>query len=59
MNGRDFVVELERNGFVVRRRSSTFVWVARGDQTLMIDVESTVPDAYLARVLAPRSSWRP
>jgi hypothetical protein len=55
MNGRDFVVELERHGFVVRRRSRTFVWIARGDQTLMLDVEATVPDTYLARILAPRS----
>ena len=54
MNGRDFVAELERHGFTVRRRSSTFVWVARGDQTLMLDVEATVPDTYLARILAPR-----
>ena len=54
MNGRDFVAELERHGFIVRRRSSTFVWVARGDQTLMLDVEATVPDTYLARILAPR-----
>lgn len=55
MTGRDFVVELERHGFVVRRRSSTFLWVGRGEQTLMLDVEATVPETYLARILATRS----
>ncbi len=53
MTGRDLVVELERHGFVIRRRSRSFVWIARGDQTLMLDEEATVPDTYLARILTP------
>ena len=51
MTGREFVVELERKGFVVRRRSRTFVWIARGEQTLMLDEEADVPDAFVLRVL--------
>jgi hypothetical protein len=52
MTGRDFVSELERKGFVVRRRSRTFVWVARGEQTLMLDEEADVPDTFVLRILA-------
>jgi hypothetical protein len=55
MVGREFVGELERHGFVVRRRSRSFVWVARGEQTLMLDEEATVPEGLLARLLAPHS----
>ena len=51
MTGRQFVAELERRGFVVRRRSRTFVWIARGEQTLMLDEEADVPDAFVLRVL--------
>jgi hypothetical protein len=52
MTGREFVSELERKGYVVRRRSRTFVWIARGEQTLMLDEESDVPDAFVGRILA-------
>jgi hypothetical protein len=55
MTGRDFVVELERHGFVIRRRSRSYVWIARGEQTLMLDEEASVPDTYLARILGPRT----
>jgi hypothetical protein len=51
MTGRQFVAELERKGFVIRRRSRTFVWIARGEQTLMLDEEADVPDAFVLRVL--------
>jgi hypothetical protein len=68
MTGRDFVAELERQGFVVRRRSRTFVWVARDEQTLMLDEEAQIPDVFVMRVLgggrsrpsrAPTSARRP
>ncbi|MDB4934987.1 MAG: hypothetical protein JWP87_1959 [Labilithrix sp.] len=55
MTGREFVVELERQGFVIRRRSRSFIWVARGDQTLMLDEDATIPDVYVMRLLGPRS----
>ncbi len=64
MTGREFVAELEKLGFVIKRRSRTFVWVAREEQTLMLDEEADVPDAFARRVLQdagrpPRGSRRP
>ncbi|MDB4944375.1 MAG: hypothetical protein JWP97_3909 [Labilithrix sp.] len=67
MTGREFVGALEKHGFTVRRRSRSFVWLLRGDQSLMVDEEANVPDAFLERLLgpsarpsrAPRSSRRP
>ena len=63
MSGREFVAELERKGFVVRSRSQSFLWVARGEQTLMLDEESEVPDAFVFRILSasmpPASGRRP
>lgn len=57
------MTELELQGFVIRRRSKTFVWIARGEQTLMLDMEADVPDAFAVRVLAsshaPVSTRRP
>ena len=57
MTGREFVGALEKHGFTVRRRSKSFVWLLRGDQSLMVDEESTVPEAFLERLLgaAPQS----
>jgi hypothetical protein len=52
MTGREFVSELEQKGYVVRRRSRTFVWIARGEQTLMLDEEADVPDTFVIRILA-------
>jgi hypothetical protein len=52
MTGREFVGELERVGFVIRRRSRTFVWIARGEQTLMLDEEADVPESFIRRILA-------
>jgi hypothetical protein len=53
MNGRDFVVELERRGYVIKRRSRTYVWISRGEQVLMLDEEATVPEHFLINVLGP------
>ena len=63
MTGREFVGALERNGFTIRRRSKSFVWLMRDEQSLMVDEESTVPEAFLDRLLgagsrAPLSSGR-
>lgn len=55
MVGRELIQELERHGFVVRRRSRTFVWISRGEQTLMLDEEATVPDGFVVRLLAIHS----
>jgi hypothetical protein len=52
MVGREFVAELLRHGFIIKRRSRSFVWVARGEQRLMVDEEAEVPDGLLARLLA-------
>jgi len=46
-------------GFVVRRRSTSFVWLGRGEQVLMVDLDSAIPDAFLDRLLAPRRSGSP
>ena len=51
MTGRDFVAALEAHGFVVRRRSTSFVWLGRADQILMVDLESRIPEAFLERLL--------
>lgn len=61
MTGREFVAALEKYGFTVRRRSKSFVWLLRGEQSLMVDEDSTVPDAFLERLLAsaPPPSRRP
>jgi len=59
MTGREFVVALETQGFVVRRRSSSFVWMGRGDQVLMVDLESTIPDGFLDTLLASKKSYSP
>jgi hypothetical protein len=52
MVGRDLVLELERRGFAVKRRSRSFVWVSRGEQTLMLEESATIPDDLVAQVLA-------
>ena len=59
MTGREFVVELERHGFAIKRRCRSFVWIARGEQTLMLDEEAIVPTAFLEAVLKPRASFPP
>lgn len=51
MTGREFVVELERLGFAIKRRCRTFVWIARGEQTLMLDEEAIIPDNFMATIL--------
>lgn len=51
MTGREFVKALEAQGFIVKRRCKSFVWVGRGEQQLMIDEGSTIPDAFLERLL--------
>lgn len=53
------MVALEMQGFVVRRRSSSFVWMGRDDQTLMVDVDSTIPDGFLETLLGSRKSLTP
>jgi hypothetical protein len=59
MVGRDFVLALERHGFVIKRRSRSFVWVSRGEQTLMLDEDASVPDGFLARLLGTSTSPPP
>ncbi|AKV03122.1 hypothetical protein AKJ09_09785 [Labilithrix luteola] len=51
MTGRELVAGLELAGFQIRRRSKTFVWLGRGEQVVMVDEESTVPDDMLDRLL--------
>lgn len=55
MTGREFVEALEMHGFGVRRRSKSFVWLARGEQTLMVEEDATIPEAFLARLLGPHA----
>ena len=56
MTGREFVKALESQGFVVRRRSTSFVWMGCGDQILMVDLESAIPDGFLETLLASKKS---
>lgn len=55
MTGREFVAALETHGFSVRRRSRSFVWLARGEQTLLVDEDATIPEALLQRIV-PRAA---
>ena len=50
---------LEAQGFVVRRRSTSFVWMGRGDQILMVDLDSAIPDGFLETLLASKKSYSP
>ncbi len=50
---------LESQGFVVRRRSTSFVWMGCGDQILMVDLESAIPDGFLETLLASKKSLFP
>jgi hypothetical protein len=59
MTGREFIVELERQGFAIKRRSKSFVWISRGEQMLMLDEEATVPDKMLITVLGARTKPPP
>lgn len=59
MLGRDFVLALERHGFGIKRRSRSFVWISRGEQSLMLDEEASVPDGFLARLLGTSASPPP
>lgn len=58
MTGRDLVVGLERAGFSERRRSRSFVWLARDEQVLMVDEESVVPDDLLDKLLGSVAAAR-
>ncbi len=55
MTGREFVGVLETLGFAVRRRCKSFVWLSRGEQTLMVDEEATIPEAFIQRIVAAPS----
>ena len=57
MTGRELVCGLQRAGFSERRRSRTFVWLARDEQVVMVDEETTLPDDMLEKLLGsdPRS----
>ena len=55
MNGREFVKALETQGFSIKRRSSSFVWLARADQSLMVDEDALIPQAFLETLLGKRS----
>lgn len=55
MIGREFVRALETQGFVVRRRCKSFVWLSRGEQSLMVDEDAIIPQGFLDGVLGRRS----
>lgn len=52
MKAPDLIAALEREGFVVSRRSRTLVWLKRGGEQLMLDSEADVDDDMAAEILA-------
>ena len=58
MTGREFVGALEKHGFTVRRRCKSFVWLLRGEQSLMVDEDSMVPETFLERLLGSVTTTR-
>ncbi|MDB4944659.1 MAG: hypothetical protein JWP97_4193 [Labilithrix sp.] len=52
MRAAALIAALEREGFVVSRRSRTLVWMKRGGEQLMIDSESLVDDEMAEEILA-------
>lgn len=59
MVGRELVEQLERHGFIVKRRSRSFVWIARGEQAVMLDEEASIPEGILAHLLGDAPACRP
>ncbi len=52
MRGSELVAAIEREGFAITRRSSTCVWLARDDQTLLVDVNAELPDVEAEAIMA-------
>lgn len=55
MTGREFVGALELQGYTIRRRCKGYVWLARGEQTLMVEEDASIPEAFLEALLSPRA----
>lgn len=44
MIGRELAAQLEIEGFTIVRRSQAYVWLGRGKDVLLVDLEAEVPD---------------
>lgn len=59
MIGRELAALLEREGFGVIRRSRSYVWLGRGKDVLMVDVDSDVDDELAQELLARARARQP
>ena len=51
MLGRDLLAALEREGFTVSRRAKSFLWLRRGEETLLLDEDAELEDVVVERIL--------
>lgn len=51
MMGSELIESLEREGFVISRRSKTLVWLKRGGEQLLIDSAAEVDDKTAKEIL--------
>jgi hypothetical protein len=52
VKGPDLLATLERAGFTVSRRSKSFVWLVRGEDQLLIDVNADIEDNLAREIIA-------
>lgn len=51
MLGRDLLAVLEREGFTVTRRAKSYLWLRRGEETLLLDEDAEVADVVAERII--------
>jgi hypothetical protein len=52
MKGHELVSALEGEGFRVSRRSKSYVWLARGGDELLVEVEGEIEEKIWREILA-------
>lgn len=51
MLGRELAAVLEREGFSVARRSRSYVWLERGRDSLLVDLDADIEDEVANQLL--------
>jgi uncharacterized protein YaaQ len=51
MLGRELLAALEREGFTITRRAQSYLWLQRGEETLLLDADADVADVVAERIL--------
>jgi crotonobetainyl-CoA:carnitine CoA-transferase CaiB-like acyl-CoA transferase len=52
MTGKDLAALLEAEGFSVVRRSQSYVWLGRGKDVLLVDLDADLTDEVAEQLLA-------